>query len=63
VPDNSLERRRALRAQYRDLYIRASAILFRLDPIGINHETNTDEYDAEAELIVPCSADPRLKTS
>jgi hypothetical protein len=29
-----------------------SAILFRHDPIGINFEVNTDEYDAEAESIV-----------
>jgi hypothetical protein len=29
-----------------------SQILFRADPAGINFETNTDEYDAEAEAIV-----------
>jgi hypothetical protein len=36
----------------RDLVEAVSAILFRADPIGINFETNTDEYDAEAETIV-----------
>jgi hypothetical protein len=29
-----------------------SAALFEADPVGINFETNTDEYDAEAETIV-----------
>lgn len=37
---------------YRDVADRVSAILFRHDPIGINYEENTDEYDAEAESIV-----------
>lgn len=29
-----------------------SAILFAADPIGINDEENTDEYDPEAQSIV-----------
>jgi hypothetical protein len=36
----------------RDLVDAVSQILFRADPVGINFETNTDEYDAEAETIV-----------
>jgi len=36
----------------RDLVYAVSQILFRADPLGINFETNTDEYDAEAETIV-----------
>jgi hypothetical protein len=28
-----------------------SAILFKIDPVGINYEHNTDEYDYEAKLI------------
>ena len=36
----------------RDLVDAMSQILFRADPVGINFETNTDEYDAEAETIV-----------
>lgn len=28
-------------------------MLFAADPIGISFDTNTDEYDAEAESIVP----------
>src|SRR5262249_49227001 len=36
----------------RDLVDAVSQLLFRADPAGINFETNTDEYDAEAETIV-----------
>lgn len=36
----------------RDLVAEISGILFEADPIGINFESNTDEYDAEAETIV-----------
>lgn len=39
-------------ATQRDLVDAVSQILFRADPAGINFETNTDEYDAEAETIV-----------
>ena len=27
--------------------------MFRHDPIGINFESNTDEYDAEAGTVIP----------
>jgi len=30
-----------------------SAILFRIDPMGLNVEENTDEYDPEARTILP----------
>lgn len=36
----------------RDLVEVVSALLSRADPVGINFETNKDEYDAEAETIV-----------
>ena len=45
--------RKALRAQYGTLLDEVSAILFRIDPIGINFERNVDEYDLEAGTIVP----------
>lgn len=35
-----------------DLVADVSAILFEADLIGLNFETNTDEYDSEAETIV-----------
>jgi len=39
-------------ATQRQVVDAVSQILFRADPVGINFETNTDEYDAEAETIV-----------
>lgn len=35
-----------------DLVSRVEALLFYEDPIGINFETNTDEYRPEAQTIV-----------
>lgn len=46
-----------LHARYRTLFNDVSAILFEVDPIGINSDDNTDEYDPEAGTILP-----RLKT-
>lgn len=45
----------------RDLVAEVSRILFEADTIGINFESNTDEYDAEAETIV--IALPRARTA
>ncbi len=59
------ERRRALKQAYRGLFEEVSGLLFRLDPIGINFGSNTDEYDPEAGSILPrlhgaeCEADVR----
>jgi hypothetical protein len=52
-----LEERRQLKAAYADLFDAITEILFRHDPIGINFEVNTDEYEAEARTILP-----RLRT-
>jgi hypothetical protein len=41
------------RDRYGRLFDAVSALLFRHDPIGINFETNTDEYDPEARTILP----------
>jgi hypothetical protein len=35
------------------LFDETSALLFRHDPIGINFEDNTDEYDPEVGTILP----------
>lgn len=51
------EERRQLKEQYGQLFDAVSSVLFRHDPIGINFETNTDEYDPEAGTILP-----RLRT-
>lgn len=48
---SKVDRERAVEGRA-DLVARIEAVLFRADPIGINFETNTDEYRAEAQLIV-----------
>ena len=45
------DREQALLGQ-EDLLARVEALLFHDDPIGINFESNTDEYRPEAETIV-----------
>lgn len=39
-------------ADYLELHAQISAILFRYDPVGINFESNTDEYEPEAQTIL-----------
>ena len=46
-------RRKALRDEYKGLYDRLAAILFEEDPVGINFEDNTDEYEPEVDSILP----------
>lgn len=47
------EERKKLSITYKELFSEISAILFRHDPIGINFDDNTDEYDPEAGTILP----------
>jgi hypothetical protein len=42
-----------LREQYGVLYDHLSALFFRHDPIGINFENNSDEYEPEAGTVLP----------
>jgi hypothetical protein len=51
--DDILEERRRLKAEYRELFDVVATLLFRHDPIGINFETNTDEYEPEVGTILP----------
>ena len=46
-------RRSAVKRKYKTLFDETSSLLFRLDPIGINFEDNTDEYDPEVGTILP----------
>jgi hypothetical protein len=46
-------RRDALKREYGRLYSRVAAILFEEDPVGINLDDNTDEYEPEADTILP----------
>jgi hypothetical protein len=48
---------RRFRAEYGSLFDDVMALLFRHDPIGLDFEDNSDEYDCEARTILP-----RLKT-
>ena len=51
--DKAIDRREASRAQYKELFATVEAILFAHDPLGINFEDNTDEYDLEVGTILP----------
>jgi hypothetical protein len=48
-----LENRRRLRAEYGELFDSMAALLFRHDPIGVNFDDNTDEYEPEVDTILP----------
>ena len=43
----------ALREKYGAIFDIIAAILFEADPIGINYQTNTDEYEPEVGTILP----------
>jgi hypothetical protein len=51
--DEILEERRRLKAEYGKLFESVAALLYRHDPVGINFEVNTDEYETEAATIIP----------
>jgi len=42
-----------MKQDYPQIYDRVTAILFEEDPIGINYEFNTDEYEPETGSILP----------
>lgn len=52
-----LEERRRLKVEYGEIFNSIAALLFRHDPMGINFDINTDEYEPEAGTILP-----RLRT-
>jgi hypothetical protein len=45
--------RDALKRQYGKLFAAMSEALFEADPVGINFEINTDEYEPEVGTIIP----------
>ena len=47
------EARESVRASHPNLFQAISESLFKNDPMGINFESNTDEYEAEAGTIIP----------
>ena len=48
-----VENRKMIRQEYGALFDVLSTILFDADPIEINFEANTDEYDPEVATILP----------
>lgn len=48
-----LEQRRALKRAHPAAFARLAALLFEEDPIGLDYEENTDEYEPEATSILP----------
>ena len=52
-PEERRRGRAALKAEYGALYDQVSALLFEHDPMNINFETNTDEYEPEVDTILP----------
>jgi hypothetical protein len=47
------ERRELLKKQYGILFESVSIALFEADPMGLNFESNTDEYEPEVGTILP----------
>ena len=45
--------REAVKLQYPELFSEMQKCLFEHDPIAINFETNTDEYNPEVGTIIP----------
>ena len=45
--------RQAVQARDPSFFAAVSGAMFKHDPIGINFEGNTDEYDAEAGTVIP----------
>ena len=45
--------RQRLKMEYRELFDEVAALLFRHDPVGINFDDNTDEYEPEVGTILP----------
>jgi hypothetical protein len=54
-PDFVLARaeRKRLKQQYGALFEDLSALLYHLDPMGLNYEVNPDEYEPEVGTILP----------
>jgi hypothetical protein len=48
-----LAERQRLKAEYGEIYDQVAALLFRHDPVGINYDFNTDEYEPEVRTILP----------
>lgn len=59
TPEEIRADRRLLKAQHAELFDLVSALLFRHDPMRLNFELNTDEYEIEVGTILPRLRDCR----
>src|SRR4051794_27673777 len=50
--EEARRQRERLKGEHPSLFDAASRILFSYDPIGLNNETNADEYDFEATRVL-----------
>ncbi len=51
--ENDRAAREEVRRRYPELFAAVSAAMFRHDVIGLNFDTNSDEYDPEAGTVIP----------
>ena len=62
----SIRERKAVQQKYGASFDDVTALLFRHDPIGINFDENTDEYEPETGTILPrlesCTLEPEAET-
>lgn len=53
VKHASAAEKKRLSDEYQTLFQKLAEVCFRHDPMGINFESNTDEYEPEARTILP----------
>ena len=50
---NAKHHRDLWKSQYKDLFAEMSAAFFEIDPVGVNFDTNSDEYEFEVGSVLP----------
>ena len=50
--DEAVEKRKLLKNNCSELFQQVAAILFKHDPMRLDYEVNTDEYEPEAGTII-----------
>lgn len=51
--DEQIQARDDVRRRHPELFAEVNRIIFEADPIGLNFEENTDEYETEVGTIIP----------
>jgi hypothetical protein len=52
-PTAERDQRRQVKDEYARLYAAATHLFFTVDPMGINFESNSDEYEPEVGTVLP----------